>query len=273
MHIPFQTRPGTCLNDGCTNASIETRLVASPEEERTKDWKRQPCEACRRAAPDELDAQHQIADEVTEARARLTAQRLALLAVPPLYADARLDSFRQHGTEEDRRLQVRAIRFATRYVEAWPQAPVITVFAGGYGTGKTHLAYAIARALVEQHQILARVCVLSDLIRDLREAWGARDEGGLSEAQRLAKYRDTDLLVIDEVSRHAFYGQPQQHLYDLVAWRETQRRPTILTTNDTGDALTETLGPALASRTSRWRGVVVFGDADYRVTPEIRGAA
>jgi DNA replication protein DnaC len=145
---------------------------------------------------------------------------------------------------------------------------MIAVFAGGCGTGKGHLAWSIARALAQTRGVVTKVVVLSDVIRDLREAWNPRDDGP-SEAERLGKYRAAELLVIDEVSRHAFFGQPVQHLYDLVAWREVQMRPTILTTNELGDDLVTVLGPALASRAAGWNGFVDFGQADYRLTHRI----
>lgn len=63
---------------------------------------------------------------------------------------------------------------------------------------------------------------------------------------------------------HAFFGQPTQHLYDLVAWREARLLPTILTTNHAGDGLGGVLGPALLSRAAGWSGVWEFGERDYR---------
>jgi len=115
--------------------------------------------------------------------------------------------------------------------------------------------------------------VLSDVVRDVREAWNSHEETGHSETQRLSKYRKPDFLAIDEVSRHAFYGVPTQHLYDLIAWREVQCKPTILTTNESGSSLAEFLGPALASRALGWHPPVDFGVTDYRLARGLKRAS
>jgi DNA replication protein DnaC len=203
------------------------------------------------------------------AREERVGAQLAALGIPPLYADATLDSYTPIGDRENATKQRIVLERARQFLANWPNVPMISVFLGVPGSGKGHVAWSLARAVVTERLASARVVVLSDTIRDLREAWGDREAGGLSEAQRLGKYRAADLLVIDEVSKHAFYGQPQQHLYDLVAWRELQLKPTILTTNEAGQALADFLGPALSSRALGWGAPFDFGTADYRLT---RGA-
>jgi DNA replication protein DnaC len=198
---------------------------------------------------------------------RKCAAALAALDVPALYAGASLDTFEIEGEHRDR--LALALAFARNYVATWPDVPVISVFAGGCGTGKGHLAWSIAKELATAYGASARVTVLSDTIRDLREAWNSGGEGP-TEAQRLGKYRGAELLVIDEVSRHAFFGQPQQHLYDLVAWREIRLKPTILTTNEVGEDLSAVLGPALSSRAAGSDGFVHFGTSDWRVAHRSR---
>ncbi|MBK9693668.1 MAG: ATP-binding protein, partial [Gemmatimonadetes bacterium] len=155
---------------------------------------------------------------------------------------------------------------ARRYVAAWPQVEVLLLFQGGPGTGKGHLAWSLAKAVVSDHGGSARVVKLARLIRDLREPW--RSKEGAGEERRLRAYRVPDLLVIDEVSRHAFYGQSvQQHLYDVLDDRLEHQRPTILTTNETDAGIAEILGPALLDRLQGSGGVVRFGDASWRTRP------
>lgn len=200
------------------------------------------------------------AHQAALARAQQRDLAMAMLDVPLEYVDATIENFHANSPE-----LLRARDIGLEFVRGWPHdVPFIAVFAGGTGSGKGHMAWAIAKALVDAHAARCRFAVLSDVIRDLREAWASRDDGP-SEAQRLGKYRGVDLLIIDEISRHAFFGQPQQHLYDLVAWREIRHKPTILTTNHLGDELTEVLGPALTSRAIGAGGFVNFGTVDWRV--------
>jgi DNA replication protein DnaC len=204
-----------------------------------------------------------------ERHEQLCRERLAALVVPSLYGTVTFENFEIHGDAESRAALARALEYAKAYVVSWPNAPVISVFSGACGTGKGHLVWSIAKRLAGERAVLSRVVVLSDVIRDLREAWGTH-ESGPSEAQRLAKYRSPEFLTVDEVSRHAFFGQPQQHLYDLIAWREERQKPTILTTNDRGEELVALLGPAISSRAAGWRGFIDFGGADYRVSYGLR---
>src|SRR5690606_36892115 len=106
--------------------------------------------------------------------------------------------------------------YAASFLDRFPAVPTISVFTGAPGTGKGHLAWAIARQLVERAQRV-QVVKLADLVRELRASWGQK--GGDGDRLVLEHYRRLDLLVIDEVSRHAFYGQPVQHLYDVIDHR------------------------------------------------------
>lgn len=262
MHMEYQV--GKCRS--CDEPAEERRLNRGSKP--PGEWQRGECAMCetRRLAADEQ-----------ERRQRRAEKALYAINVPPLYDSATLDTFIAHGTPEQMAKQQHALAFARKFVEdfgddsleppfrPFGEAPPVTVFLGSPGTGKGHLAWSIAKAVATEYGASAMVVVLSDVIRDIREAWNKSDNDGPSEAERIRKYRGVDLLVIDEVSKHAFFGQPQQHLYDLVANREMHMRPTILTTNESGESLASVLGPALASRAAGWDAVIDFGTADYRM--------
>lgn len=251
---PFEHQPGICRS--CDNPAEERRLVFNGRPR--GEWQRGECPACTAA---------RYAEQVRKEQQRRGELALYHLNVPPLYVDASLDTFKLHGSADDRARQSAALDFGRRFVAGFldGDAPPVSVFLGAPGTGKGHLVWSIAKGVAWQYGASAMVVVLSDVIRDLREAWNRSDADGPSEAERLRKYRGVDVLVIDEVSKHAFFGQPQQHLYDLVANREMHMRPTILTTNESSASLATVLGPALASRAAGWGACIDFGDADYRM--------
>lgn len=233
-------------------------------------FKRWSPEVCTRCA-DEIEA---IAEQkaAIEARNKRRDDALKALDVPLLYRDATLSTFRFHGANEDRHRQGRVMQLARRYMATWPARqslddigafPIVAIFRGGPGSGKGHVAWSIAKHVALEEHGRVVFTTLADCVRDLRETW--RRDSEASENQRLRRYRSADLLVLDEVSAHAFYGEPTQHLYALVAWREERLMPTILTTNETPDGLSALLGPALESRAAGWNGVWSFGDSDYRV--------
>lgn len=228
-------------------------------------WLPTACPACER-----LEDAARIAREAEERGIAERQRRLAMLDVPLLYRDVTLDSFKLHGDGGDRQKQTRVLQLARRYIAEWGERQnfdsrfaQVVIFRGPPGTGKGHVAWSIAMAVVSTYGDGALVNTLADCVRDLRAAW--RSSEGPTEAERLRRYRSVDLLVIDEVSRHAFYGEPTQHLYDLVAWREQRLLPTIITTNESADDLAKLIGPALESRAAGWSGVWDFGQADFRL--------
>ncbi len=237
-------------------------------------WLPSTCPYCanseRRLTADEVMADRRRRDE--EERQR---QRVARLQVPRMYAIASTDDLTELAglapDEKAAQLLIRKRDLARRYIDAWPDRhtnprfPLIVVMRGAPGSGKTTLAWAVTLELVRRHGIHARVATLGNIIRDLREPWGRRGtDAGPSERVRLAAYHGEDLLVIDEVSTHALYGEPRQVLYDLIAPREANLSPTILTTNDDGGTIEDLLGPALVSRAMRSGGIWEFGKHDYR---------
>ena len=266
----LESQPAPC--PGCGGESIAIRYAPPAYLSATLKARLNPerpfvpklCNSCIATSDHaaELERQRQQRDMV-----------MATINVPPEYATTSLDTFSvAHAAGADHEKLERALTFGRDYVTNWPDVPMISVFAGGFGAGKGHLSWAIVRELALQHGVTSRVVVLGDVIRDLREAWNSAEDGP-SEAKRLRQYRSYELLTIDELSRHAFYGQPQQHLYDLVAYREIWHRPTILTTNERGCDLAGVLGPALSSRAIGCRGFVDFGDTDYRVERARTGRA
>jgi DNA replication protein DnaC len=267
--LDIEEQPATCPR--CNGPSRAIRYAPPPglsESVRKRIDPERPfiaqhCVECKqRIAEEEAAAERQRA---AEAHQRRCLEALSQIETPPMYLQASLANFELHGESADWQKLERSLGYARSMVASWPKVPMISVFAGGCGTGKGHLAWAIARELAATQAVTGRVAVLSDVIRDLREAWNSSRDTA-SESERLRKYRAPDLLVIDEISRHAFFGQPQQHLYDLVAYREVRLKPTILTTNERGDDLAEVLGPALSSRAAGWDGFVDFGESDWRFT-------
>lgn len=194
-------------------------------------------------------------------RSEAVAEAQGLLSVPPLYADVTLDRFQFHGRPEDEACQRAALNYARRWVSVFPKVrATVSVFTGAPGSGKGHVAWSLAKAVAETgHR--AEVVKLADLVRALRASWG-QPRG--DDTVTLEHYRRLDLLIVDEVSRHAFYGQPVQHLYDVLDHRIEQLRPTILTTNETDEGLRAILSPALWNRIEGHGGIIEFGQASWR---------
>lgn len=218
------------------------------------------CEACRTRA--EATGAAETIDRKQEQGRRDLGARWAQLAVPPKYREVSLETYEHHGSDEDRRLQMRALTWARRYLAQWPDVADFVVLTGTTGSGKGHVAWSIAKALVEQGASVRNV-KLPVLVRNLRDTWGR--EGGPTYEQVLRGFTGCDLLVVDEVSSHAFYGQQiHQHLYDVIDTRIEACRPTLLTTNEDEAGLAAILRAALFNRLQGEGGFVDFGAASWR---------
>ena len=134
-----------------------------------------------------------------------------------------LDSFRfdQPGIDE---AQIRSL-----YEGAFLQEHSNLIFVGGTGTGKTHLAIAIAYRAI-QNGFDALFCTAAALIDTLSEAASC---GKLRE--RLHDYVSPDVLVIDEVGYLSYGPDAANVLFHVVNERHQKKRAMLFTTNKSTD--------------------------------------
>lgn len=101
-------------------------------------------------------------------------------------------------------------------------------FSGGNGTGKTHLAVAIALELIEKG--VPVICMTSiKLLQEIRRTYDRNRN--VSEYQILEAYKEVDLLVIDDLGQENITDWSLAMLYDIINDRYERCLPTIVTTN------------------------------------------
>lgn len=110
---------------------------------------------------------------------------------------------------------------------------------GTNGTGKTHLAAAIALQLIGEG--IPVVCkTSSDLLLDIKKSF---DDGSNNEAQILGIYKNVDLLIIDDLGKEQCSDWSMSTLYSILNDRYEDMKPTIITTNYGADDLVRALTP------------------------------
>jgi len=136
----------------------------------------------------------------------------------------------------------------------------ILVLAGPTGSGKTHLAMAIAWEWFEDgfNVLFTRV---DDLIDWLRQGY---DDG--TYHKRLESVRRRHLLILDDMGTEQAKDWAGERLDRIVDWRYINRLPLVVTTNAFSEDLAERVASRLADKSC---SVVITIDAeDYR--PEVR---
>lgn len=113
--------------------------------------------------------------------------------------------------------------------------------SGTKGTGKTHLAAAIANQLI-QGGVPVICMTMIDLLSRIKETF----EGGkgTSEAEILRIYKDVPLLIIDDIGTEQPTEWGLAKIYTIINARYEGYMPTIITTNYSGDELIRRMTPA-----------------------------
>ena len=140
---------------------------------------------------------------------------------------------------------------------------------GTNGTGKTHLAAAIALQLIKQG--VPVICkTSSDLLLDIKKSF---DNEGAREHEILAVYKKVDLLIIDDLGKEQCSDWSMSTLYSILNDRYEDMKPTIVTTNYNADTLANALTPkgfdntkivAIISRLRETSTVMTMAWADIR---------
>jgi DNA replication protein DnaC len=108
------------------------------------------------------------------------------------------------------------------------------VFIGPYGSGKTHLAAAIAnfRANVGHPPLFI---VVPDLLDHLRATFAPRSP--VSYDRRFEEIRTAPLLILDDLGTQSMTPWVKEKLYQIFNYRYNAELPTVVTTSDSLDEM------------------------------------
>jgi DNA replication protein DnaC len=139
-------------------------------------------------------------------------------------------AFDDRGTEglapEDLKSLQRAIKAAHAFAEK-PRGWLVLM--GGYGTGKTHLAAAVAnyRAGLGDPPLFVMV---PDLLDHLRATFSPNSSTTFD--RRFDEIRTASLLVLDDLGTQSMTAWVREKLYQLFNYRYNAELPTVITTSD-----------------------------------------
>ncbi|MGR5262921.1 ATP-binding protein [Photobacterium damselae] len=135
------------------------------------------------------------------------------------------------------------------------------IFAGTSGTGKNHLACAIANEMLQLRRSVV-VITVAELMLKIRDSY--RKESDVSETDIIRFLSQVDLLVIDELGVQHNSNNERVMINRIIDKRYTLEKPTGVITNLQSAELTNTLGRAAVDRIMEDGKWVTFNWTSYR---------
>lgn len=204
--------------------------------------------------------------EEQELRKQKIESILGKSGIKKRYLSRTIDSF--SVTAENKRSFEVATDYIKNFREYFTQGKGLYL-EGPCGTGKTHLAIAIALAIINTG--VPVICKTSiDILGDIKRCYERNSE--VTEEEVLEAYKTVDLLIIDDLGKEQVTEWSVPVLYSILNERYEALLPTIITTNYNTTALAEKLSAkgdaetatAIISRFVESSKRVTMSWADYR---------
>lgn len=132
------------------------------------------------------------------------------------------------------------------------------LFLGGVGTGKTHLAAAIANELIDRG-IPVLFGTFIDHLQKIKDEFNHT-----SLDTYLSRMKSIPMLIIDDIGKEKKTEWSQQTLFDVINYRYEHMLPTIITSNFDDSGLMNHVGNATASRLNEMCTAIHMNGKDYR---------
>lgn len=200
-------------------------------------------------------------------RDNTSRQRVDTANIPKRYQHCTIDNFKVYNESLER-----AAAQARKLAEEFPAVGRGLFLEGQPGVGKTHLAVAVLRQVMQQAGARGLFYDTRDLLRVIRGTYNSSTH--TTELDVLRPVMTADLLVLDDLGAEKTSEWVEETMNLIVNTRYNERRPTIFTSNyedipdDTDpNSLLFRIGYRMRSRLHEMCEFVVLDGADYRMMP------
>lgn len=196
------------------------------------------------------------ADRQQARRLQMWLSKLGDAQIPHRFQDKTLESFCAPYPQ-----QRRALAFATAYANDFGdvlRTGRSAIFLGRPGTGKTHLAAAIAMRIMQDGKYTALFTTVLRAVRRVKDTW--RRDSAVSESDAVSAMVFPDLLILDEVGVQFGSEAEKTILFDVLNERYERCKPCILLSNLAVDEVRAFLGDRIYDRLRENGGELVVFD-------------
>lgn len=193
--------------------------------------------------------------------------------IPKRYRDCTLKNFEIHNPSHRD-----ALKISKQFIKNYPVQDVGLLFIGPCGVGKTHLAVAICRELIENKNVPCFFYDFRELIKEIRNTY--TPDSLLSESEVLTPIFQGEVLVLDELGAKRTSAWIEEMIFYIINQRYNHKKLTIFTSNYLDkeeeedkrdsfykkgeDSLVDRIGVRLRSRLYEMCKIVEMGGDDYR---------
>lgn len=157
-------------------------------------------------------------------RSNSAARFLDAARIPPRFRQC---SFHNYYPKNDS--QYFAHSFASKLVAEYPAVETGLLFMGTVGVGKTHLAIAVLKDLIEKKGVTCLFYESGSLLKAIQDSYNPVSQ--TSEMRVLAPVYQAEVLVLDELGATVPTNWVRDTLYQIINTRYNNKKLTIFTTN------------------------------------------
>lgn len=214
---------------------------------------RQGCGACNKIANEKREEESRQS-ELIKARYELSV-KLGSALIPKRFQGKSFESYLAE-TDQQKAALAKCIDYAVNF-KAHKRAGRCMLLLGKPGTGKTHLAIAIANYVMTETSETAVYRTLGGVLQDIRETYD--DSTSTNEGWILKGLISPGLLVLDEIgaSKEKTSDFELTTLFSIINGRYEKELPTVIVSNLGPKELATAIGERSADRL-REGGVIVL---------------